>query len=126
MTGRIAAVLVVPNGTHRPRPLTEAIAGLHPGWEIGAVWCGDPYLRPGGDGVPWLDNAHLLSEDEVALVAGESSTGEWRRAITVAQRLLGQGVDDVVLLWVGSVGVAGSLDPLLKATATMTLVARAV
>ena len=59
MTQRVAVVLVVPNGTHRPQPLAEAIAGLHPAWEIGAVWCGDPQLRPPAAGVAWLDVTRL-------------------------------------------------------------------
>ena len=47
-TGRIAAVLVVPHGTHRPEALAAAIRRQHPTWEVGAVWCGDPQLRPPG------------------------------------------------------------------------------
>jgi len=125
MTQRVAAVLVVPNGTHRPQPLAGAIARLHPAWEVGAVWCGDPQLRPPADGVDWLDNGRPTPEDEVALVAGETSIGEWRRAVAVVQRLLADGADQVVALWVGSVAVAGSLDALTKAGSTC-LVARAV
>jgi hypothetical protein len=118
MTQRVAAVLVVPNGTHRPQPLAGAIARLHPAWEVGAVWCGDPQLRPPADGVDWLDDARPTPEDEVALVAGETSIGEWRRAVAVVQRLMADGVDQVVALWVGSVAVAGSLDALTKAGST--------
>src|SRR3954470_9471484 len=126
MTGRIAALLVVPNGSHRPLPLAAAIATLHSSWEIGAVWCGDPQLRPRPDGVVWLDDAHLSAADEIALIAGDPATGEWRRAITVAERLLADRVDRVVLLWVGSVAIAGNVDPLVNTTAAVTLIARAV
>ena len=46
MTRRVTAVLVVPHGTHRPEPVAEALHSFHPSWEVGAVWCGDPHLRP--------------------------------------------------------------------------------
>jgi len=93
MTQRVAAVLVVPNGTHRPQPMADAIATLHPTWEAGAVWCGDPQLRPPANGVGWLDEGLLAAEEEVALIAGEASVGEWQRAVAVVQRLLADGVD---------------------------------
>ena len=125
MTQRVAAVLVVPNGTHRPQPMADAIATLHPTWEAGAVWCGDPQLRPPANGVGWLDEGLLAAEEEVALIAGEASVGEWQRAVAVVQRLLADGVDQVVVMWVGSVAVAGSLDALTKAGSTC-FVARAV
>ncbi len=61
MTGRVAAVLVVPHGTHRPESLAEAIRACSiRTWEVGAVWCGDPHLRPRLDGVVWLDDATAM------------------------------------------------------------------
>src|SRR4051794_37783042 len=127
MTRRIAAVLVVPNGTHRPRPLADAIAALHPDWQVGAVWGGDPQLRPVADGVEWFDDAQLTAEDEVSLVAGERSAGEWRRAIAVVERLLFDGVHQVVVLWVGAVAVISSLDELIEEDGEpLTLVPKAL
>ncbi|MEP7112799.1 MAG: hypothetical protein ABI862_06010, partial [Ilumatobacteraceae bacterium] len=121
MTGRIAAVLVVPHGTHRPEPLAAALRALHPTWDIGAVWCGDPHLRPRLDGVEWYD---ARDTDEVAIVAGDPLVGEWRRAVDVTAGLLANGVDRVALLWVGSTAVMAAIDPLIEAT-LMTLIARA-
>ena len=126
MTARIAAVLVVPNGSHRPQPLAEAIRRLHPTWQIGAVWCGDPHLRPGSDGVDWLDREMSDAASEIAIIAGETQVGEWHRALAATTALLADGVDTVVLLWVGSVAVLSPIDALVDdATASMTLVARA-
>ena len=126
MTGRIAAVLVVPHGTHRPEPLAAAVRAIHPSWEVGAVWCGDPHFRPALDGVAWLDN-DMTAAGEVAIVAGGPLVGEWRRSIDVASDLFADGVDRVVLLWVGAVAVVASLDALVTTSAhPMTLVVRAI
>ena len=123
MSGRTAAVLVVPHGTHRPEALAAALATHHPTWEVGAVWCGDPQLRPQLDGVAWLD----AGADEVALVAGDAVVGEWRRAVVVTTRLLQQGSDRVVLLWVGSTAVLSTLDALVaESNDPITLVPRAI
>lgn len=75
MTGHIAALLVVPHGTHRPEPLAAAIRSVHPSWEIGAVWCGDPHFRPWLEGIAWLDN-DTTAAGEVAIVAGDALVGE--------------------------------------------------
>ena len=125
MTGRVAAVLVVPHGTHRPEPLAEAIHGFHPSWEIGAVWCGDPYLRPRLNGVAWIDDHAMKPTDEVILVAGDVEVGEWSRAVDTSIGLLADGVDHVVLLWIGSTAVLADIDALATA-APMTLVPRSV
>ena len=122
MTGRIAAVLVVPHGTHRPDALAEALAGFHPTWEICALWCGDPHLRPCSEGVPWFAAAAV---DESAIIAGVPLVGEWRRAIAAVADLLADGVDQVVLLWVGAAAVLSTLDALVSAGAEpMTFVSR--
>jgi glycosyltransferase involved in cell wall biosynthesis len=127
MTGRVAAVLVVPHGTHRPEPLARALLATHPTWEIGAVWCGDPHLRPQLEGLRWLDNHELDAAAERAIIAGEAAVGEWRRAVDVVAARLEDGVESVVLLWVGAVAVLSGIDALVAdATNPMTLVVRAV
>ncbi|MEO8266790.1 MAG: glycosyltransferase [Ilumatobacteraceae bacterium] len=127
MSGRIAAVLVVPHGTHRPEPLASALAALHPTWEVGAVWCGDPQLRPHLESVAWLDGGPYSAADEVALVAGDSLVGEWRRAVAVTSQLLRDGVEHVVLLWVGSTAVRSAIGVLVTDSASgITLVPRAI
>ncbi len=127
MSRRVAAVLVVPQGTHRPEPLANAIVALHPSWEVRAMWCGDPQMRPQLDGVAWFDHGPLGTADEVALVAGEVLVGEWRRAVDVTNRLLADGFDQVVLLWVGATAVLGGLDALVdEHDQPMTFVARSI
>jgi glycosyltransferase involved in cell wall biosynthesis len=122
MNERTTALLVVPNGTHRPEPLADALRTHHPDWQTAAVWCGDPYLRPLLDGVAWIDGG----ADEVGLTAGDVSVGEWRQAVAATSKVLADGVGTVVLLWVGSTAVLGGLDGLVRAGAPVTLVVRAV
>jgi glycosyltransferase involved in cell wall biosynthesis len=117
---RITALLVVPNGTHRPEPLAAAVRTHHASWEVVAVWCGDPQLRPRLDGVSWV----AASCDEVSLVAGDVAIGEWKCAVTAARHLLAGNADRVVVLWVGACAVLGSLDELVRDE--MTLVVRSV
>ena len=124
MTGRVAALLVVPQGTHRPEPLAAALRAVHPSWEIGAVWCGDPHFRPRLQGLAWFDN-DTSAAAEVAVVAGDVAIGEWRRALDVTAALLADGAERVVLLWVGAVAVLSDLAALVDAAVgPMTLVAR--
>ena len=78
MTGRIVAMLLVPQGTHRPEPLAQALRSLHPTWEVGALWCGDPQLRPQLNGVVWLDMSvdalrRVFADDKVAVVMDEGA-----------------------------------------------------
>ena len=125
MTGRITAVLVVPHGTHRPEALAAALTTLHPTWEVGAVWCGDPQLRPRLDGVAWFDSSGTDAVAETAIIAGEPLVGEWKRAVAAATDLLADGVDQVVLLWVGAAAVLSAVDALVSSgSQPMTLVAR--
>ncbi len=127
MTGRIVAVLVVPQGTHRPEPLARALRTLHPQWEIGAVWCGDPQLRPKLHDVAWLEDDLDIAAAEVARVSGDVLAGEWTLAIGATAQLLQTGVDRVVLLWIGATAVLSSIDALVEADAhPMTLVPRAI
>lgn len=120
---RRAVCLMVPQGSHRPEPLAAAVLHLHPEVAVGAVWCGDPQLRPNLDDLDWWDIA--IAVDEHSLVAQKPHIAEWRRAIVVASALLtgdledsaGQTfeVDEVALLWVGSVAVLGRFDGLFIA-----------
>ena len=127
MTGRVAALLVVPHGTHRPEPLAAAINTLHPQWSVGAVWCGDPYFKPQLDGVDWFNGSENAAAAEVAIVAGDALVGEWKRAIDVTAGLLADGFERVVLLWVGATAVLSELDALVDTQpSSMTLVARAL
>ncbi len=73
------------------------------------------YLRPQLDGVEWLDSAIDDSAAEIAIVAGDPLVGEWKRATDAAARLLGEGFDQVVLLWVGATAVLSALDALVGA-----------
>jgi len=126
MTARVAAVLVVPHGTHRPEPLAAALRAVHPGWDVGALWCGDPQLRPPLDGLDWFDRGRHGTDAELAILAGPARTGEWRRAADVARSLLADGVDQVVVLWVGATAVLSPIDALVAdRTAPLTLVVRA-
>jgi len=124
VTGRVAAVLVVPHGTHRPEALAAALAAVHPTWEVGAAWCGDPQLRPCLDGLAWFEpgGTHLA---ESVIISGEPLVGEWRRAIAITANRLADGVDHVVLLWVGATAVLSVLDALVSTdTKPMTFVSR--
>ena len=127
MTGRIVAVLVVPHGTHRPEALAAAVSTAHPAWQIGAVWCGDPQLRPRLNGVAWLDGGGTDAAAEAAIIGGEPLVGEWKQAIAVAADLIADGVNQVVLLWVGATAVLSALDALVSAgSQPMTLVTRSI
>ena len=127
MSGRVVAVLVVPHGTHRPDALAAAIATHHPAWEVGAVWCGDPHLRPQLNGLAWLDEGPYEAADEVALVAGDPLVGEWLRAVAVTSGLLAAGAEHVVLLWVGAIAVLSGLDELVdESLVSVTLVPRSI
>ncbi|MEP7203480.1 MAG: glycosyltransferase [Ilumatobacteraceae bacterium] len=127
VTGRIAAVLVVAHGTHRPEQLAAALGTFHPEWKVGAVWCGDPSLRPPLDGIEWLDTTDNDAAAEVAIVSGDPLLGEWKRTIAVTRDLLADGFDRVVQLWTGATAVLSPLDPLVGSRSdSITLVARAV
>jgi glycosyltransferase involved in cell wall biosynthesis len=91
------------------------------------VWCGDPYLRPTLEGVPWFDGGRTDAADEAGIITGEALLGEWRRAVDATLRLLVDGLDQIVLLWVGATAVLSELGALVAASRQpMTLVARAV
>lgn len=125
MSAATVAVLVVPNGTHSPEALAGALGVLHPDWGVGAVWCGDPQLRPRLDSVDWLDRRGV--DDDIALLRGDPSIGEWKRAVAVSRRMLGEGAERIVLLWVGAVAVLAPLDALVEGGAEpTTLVPRAL
>jgi glycosyltransferase involved in cell wall biosynthesis len=77
------------------------------------------------DGVAWFETSGRRAVAESAIVSGEPSLGEWRRAIATAADRLADGVDHVVLLWVGATAVLSALDSLVSAGAKpMTFVPR--
>lgn len=110
--------LVVPHGTHRPQALADALAGLHPDVVIGAIWCGDPHLRPPASrNAPWWD---VPTDDDWhdVLVADPAMVAEWRGGLRQVRRLLAGGVPSVTLLWVGSVAVLGDVSVLWAGAST--------
>ena len=110
-------VLVVPNGSHRPEALARAIAEHHPGWELGAVWAGDPQLRPALDGLAWWPEPPLPALEHL-LASSTADVAEWRLALVVTADLLGRGASAVVVLRVGAVAVAGPIDALIPPPGT--------
>ncbi len=120
----VAVCLVVPNGTYQPAPLAAAIRRHHPDWDVCAIWCGDPQLRPhldSRDVVSWRDDGHPgpvsgpgpLSGWEQVLVRDDVRVAEWRRALAVADEMLLGDVGHVIVLWVGAVAVLDRLDALI-------------
>ncbi len=116
------ACLVVPRGAWDLTALAGAVREHHPGWRMGAVWCGDPHLRPPAAAeVPWIDLA--LPEPtgagwERLLVALPERAAEWARVAAALHRCFGDeeahgGLEAAVVLRMGSVAVTGPLDPLV-------------
>ena len=123
--------LVVPNGTHRPGALAAAVAHHHPDVQIGAIWCGDPQLRPADDGVPWCDidrsggSSTADAEWHHALLTSSPLDLEWRGALRAAALLLHDGAHSVTLLWVGAVAVLDDISTMWAAPeSAFTLVPR--
>jgi hypothetical protein len=125
--------LVVPNGTHRPDALARAIATIHADVAIGAIWCGDPQLRPAhSDAAPWWDwqliAADLSSEVAEAwheiLVADPPLVAEWRAALRTVRDRLDRGARSITVLWVGATGVLGDVSDLWVGEPRFRLVAR--
>ncbi|MGZ4792914.1 MAG: glycosyltransferase [Ilumatobacteraceae bacterium] len=126
MTGRVAVVLVVPHGTHRPEPIAEALHAHQPTWAVGAVWCGDPHLRPPLNGLTWFDDHPTSAAAEIAIVSGDVRVGEWKRALQTRASLLVDESLQVVLLWVGATAVLSAIDELVEAgPEAMTFLVRA-
>ncbi|MGZ6993219.1 MAG: hypothetical protein ACXVKJ_19065, partial [Ilumatobacteraceae bacterium] len=126
MTGRVAVVLVVPHGTHRPEPIAEALHAHHPTWAVGAAWCGDPHLRPPLIGLTWFYDHPTSAAAEIAVVSGDVRVGEWKRALQTRASLLVDESLQVVLLWVGATAVLSAIDELVEAgPEAMTFLVRA-
>ena len=117
-TGSIVAVLVVPQGTYRPEPLSAAIRTHHPGWDVVALWCGDPQLRPIlTSSLRWYDvpSAAHSTEWELQLVAARPVEAEWTRTVEAVTALHAAGASTVVALRVGAVAVLEPIDALVDA-----------
>lgn len=121
---------MVPSGHWEIAPVAAAIAHHHPEWNVTAVWCGDPQLRPV---LPerlvstWCDLD--LAESTGAgwnrlLVTLAPRLYEWCRTAAAVHRLLDSGAQRVVVLRVGSVAVLGDVSALVGSTG-VTLVERA-
>jgi glycosyltransferase involved in cell wall biosynthesis len=132
VAGSTVALLVVPQGTHRPEPLAAAIAEHHPDWLIVAVWCGDPHLRPVlTSSLRWCDAdadaetaADATADDwELMLVAAAPVEAEWARSLTIADAFLAAGATAVVALRVGAVAVVAPIDGLFSHSADVGLIA---
>ena len=110
--------LIVPAGDYDLAPLAAAVHQHHPDWIIGAVWCGDPHLRPALRGVlrdAWCDLD--LAEPTGAgwgrlLVALPPRVYEWCRAAAALSRILDASDTPVVALRVGSVAILGDCSAL--------------
>ncbi|MCU1359279.1 MAG: putative glycosyltransferase [Ilumatobacteraceae bacterium] len=116
--------LVVPNGTHRAGALAQAVQRLHPDVRVGAIWCGDPHLRPAVSHVaPWLDTDADADWHEV-LVADPPQVAEWRGALRATRRLIDAGAATVTVLWVGSVAVLADIAALWVDRPSVRLISR--
>ncbi len=110
--------LIVPGGTFDATELAAALLAQRPGLDLGAVWAGDPHRRPASaaPGVRWWDldlaEPHGIGWGRL-LVASAPEAYEWARTGRAVARLLRDQDDPVVVLRVGSVGVAGPLDHLV-------------
>jgi glycosyltransferase involved in cell wall biosynthesis len=107
--------LIVPDGTWDVAALADAVRTHHPDWSLGAVWCGDPQLRPRLDTVAWIDR-QLPEETGVGwsrlVVAMASRPYEWMRTAAALERWFADGADApeaVVALRVGSVAIETGL-----------------
>ncbi|CAB4888006.1 unannotated protein [freshwater metagenome] len=126
----IVVCLMVPSGDWDLAPLVAAIAHHHPEWTLTAVWCGDPQRRPvlvPSLRTTWSDIG--LGEPSGAgwnrlVVALPQRIYEWCRTAAAVQQLLDTGVEQVVVLRVGSVAVLGDISALVG-SAALTLVERA-
>lgn len=116
--------LVVPNGTHRPEALVDAIRTFQPGWDVEAVWAGDPQLHPVCGDLGLVAAGELVPSWESMLVARAGRAAEWIAGLALVSHHLRAGRSSVVLLWVGSVAVMGPLDPLVPEQGSAMFVPR--
>lgn len=119
-------LVVVPNGTCRPEPLATAVRREHPGWDVRALWAGDPHLRPATDGdLTWIEPP-LDVEWEETLVAFEPLHAEWMRMLAVGCVEVESAARPVVALWAGAVAVLGSIACIVPTRGHATVVGRAL
>jgi glycosyltransferase involved in cell wall biosynthesis len=114
---RVLACLQVPRGTWQLDPIVDAITAHHPDWQVGAVWCGDPHLRPAAhERAPWIDLA-LPCVSEAGwgrlLVGLPERSYDWARTAMALLRSFDAQVDAAVVLRVGSAAVVGDLTALV-------------
>lgn len=110
---------MVPAGRWDVAALAAAVHERHPDWQLGAVWCGDPQLRPrAAASVPWID---LRLDEPIGagwgrlIVAMSERAYEWSRTAAALDRWF--GADDapsaVAVVRVGSVAVEDGLHGLV-------------
>ena len=115
----IVACIVVPHGCDRAPALAAALGRHQPGWEVVAIWCGDPQLRPSATGLRWGGGADDLAaaDAERELVGSPEPHVALARGARAVRVLLGRGHPHVVVLVAGAVAVVGSIDALVTGTA---------
>jgi glycosyltransferase involved in cell wall biosynthesis len=120
--------LIVPNGTHRPDALADAIAMRHPDVQLSAVWCGDPSLRPPPAGrAPWVDGPGDPATESVwhdTLISNTTEVAEWLRALRVVRSLVVGGARSVTLMWVGAIAVLDDVAAVWAGERVLRLVPR--
>ena len=110
----VSVCLIVPAGTIDASGLAAELFSHRADLDLTAVWGGDPHRRPAvaAPGVRWAD---LDLADPLGIGWGRLLTAltpeiyEWARAARTVARLLREHGQPVVVLRVGSVGVAGDI-----------------
>src|SRR4051794_24455426 len=108
MDSRTAALVVVTDADRDPSPLIEALHRHHPQLDVGALWTGDPQLRP-TIGVPWVTPRSAGPEWERHLVAVPRARSTWTAITAAVTQLLDLGAASVVTLEAGAVALVGPL-----------------
>jgi glycosyltransferase involved in cell wall biosynthesis len=122
--GRVC--LIVPAGTFDATELAAELSAHQADLDISAVWAGDPHRRPAAaaPGVGWAD---LALDEPLGIGWGRLLTAltpeiyEWARASRSVARLLRQQQRPVVVLRVGSIGVAGDIAHLIPRQGVMVV-----
>src|SRR4051812_4816142 len=109
MDSRAAALVVVTDADRHPGPLIEALRHHHPQLDVGALWSGDPQLRPRLT-VPWVTPPWLASADwERHLVSMPRTRSTWTAITMAVSQLLDLGAGSVLVLEAGAVALVGPL-----------------
>ena len=123
LVGRTAVCLAVPQGVTGTGAVAEEVHAHHPDWLIGATWCGDPQLRPPlPEGVRWCDRGRDAAAGaawEVRLASSCPTMPSGGGCSTSIREPLANGIERVVVLWVGSVAVLGPIDALTQGAITV-------